>query len=124
VTVIPHQEIERLHISTLTEALHQVPGLHIDQTGARGGLSSAYIRGGDPNFTFVMIDGIPLNDPLSPRGGSVDLPSIDPLDVEHIDVVRGPLSPLYGSDAMSGAINLITRPGERPLLHPCHLPQS
>ena len=110
VTVLPAPDLERLRLSILTEALRQVPGLHVDQTGARGGLSSVYIRGGDPNFSLVMVDGIPLNDPLNPRGGSVDLSLIDLIDAERIEVVRGPLSSRYGSDAMSGAINLITRP--------------
>ena len=110
VTVLPASDFERLRLSTLPEALRQVPGLHIDQTGARGGLSSAYIRGGDPNFTQVLVDGIPLNDPLNPRGGSVDLSLLDLIDAERIEVVRGPLSHRYGADALSGAINLITQP--------------
>jgi iron complex outermembrane receptor protein/vitamin B12 transporter len=110
VTVLPAADLERLRLTILTEALRQVPGLHVDQTGARGGLSSVYIRGGDPNFTPVMVDGIPLNDPLNPRGGSVDLSLLDLIDAERIEIVRGPLSSRYGSDALSGAINLITQP--------------
>jgi outer membrane cobalamin receptor len=75
VTIITRGEIERQQAVTVSEILTQVPGLHVDESGARGGLSSVYIRGGDPNFTAIMIDGIPINDPTNARGGSVDLSS-------------------------------------------------
>lgn len=109
VTIITPGEIEQQHAESLTDLLHQVPGLFVDQMGARGGLSSAYIRGGDPNFTPVLIDGVQVNDPTNPRGGSVDLSSLDPVNIERIEILRGPFSTLYGSDAMGGAINVITR---------------
>jgi vitamin B12 transporter len=56
-----------------------------------------------------MIGGIPINDPTNVRGGSVDLSSLTPENVERIEVVRGPASSLYGSDSMAGVINIVTR---------------
>lgn len=109
VTVITRQEIERMQANRVSQVLEQIPGLHLDEMGSRGGISSVYIRGGDPNFTLVMIDGVQINDPTNPRGGSVDLSSLIPEHLERIEIVRGPISSLYGSDAMAGAINIITR---------------
>jgi vitamin B12 transporter len=113
ITIITREEIERQQAVTVSEILTQVPGLHVDESGARGGLSSVYIRGGDPNFTAVMIDGIPINDPTNARGGSVDLSSLAPEHIERIEIVRGPASSLYGSDAMAGVINIVTRRGDK-----------
>ncbi len=78
--------------------------------GGRGGISSIYLRGADPNFTLIMLDGIPLNDSTDQRGGSVDLSTIPIEQITRIEIVRGPLSAFYGSEAMAGAINLITKP--------------
>ena len=113
VTIITREDIERQQAVTVSEILTQVPGLHVDESGARGGLSSVYIRGGDPNFTAIMIDGIPINDPTNARGGSVDLSSLTPENIERIEVVRGPASSLYGSDPMAGVINIVTRRGDK-----------
>lgn len=111
VTVISREEIEaRQPISTI-DLLRQVPGLHIDQPGARGSVSSVYIRGGDPNFTLVLIDGVKVNDPTNSRGGSFDFSSLDPRSLERVEIVRGPLSAIYGSDAIGGVINIVTRRG-------------
>ncbi len=68
------------------------------------------MRGGDPNFTVIMLDGIPINDSMNQRGGSVDLSTLTPEGIERIEVVRGPTSALYGSDAMSGVINILSKP--------------
>ena len=113
VTIITREEIERQQAVTVSEILTQLPGLHVDESGARGGLSSVYIRGGDPNFTAIMIDGIPINDPTNARGGSVDLSSLTPENIERIEIVRGPASSLYGSDPMAGVINIVTRRGDK-----------
>ena len=112
VTVMSRDEIVAQQASSVTELLRQIPGVHIDQAGARGGISSVYIRGGDPNFTVVMIDGVKVNDPTNARGGSFDFSTLSPEAIERIEIVRGPLSAVYGSDALSGAINIITRRGE------------
>lgn len=113
VTIVPAEWIQQFRIPDATEALRQVPGVHVDQSGP-GGISSIYVRGGDPNFTVVMLDGIPVNDPMNTRGGSVDLSLLDVLSTDHIEVVRGPLSAVHGSDAMSGAVNILTDDGYGP----------
>jgi TonB-dependent Receptor Plug Domain len=63
VTVISREQIAAQQATSVTELLRQSPGVHIDQAGARGGISSVYVRGSDPNFTVVLIDGIKVNDP-------------------------------------------------------------
>lgn len=110
-TVIDREQISASQATSVTELLRQVPGLHIDQPGGRGGVSSVYMRGGDPNYTVVLIDGVKVNDPNNSRGGSFDFSTLNTDSIEKIEVIRGPLSSVYGSDAMSGVINIITRKG-------------
>lgn len=110
-TLIDREQIEASQATSVTELLRQVPGLHIDQPGGRGGVSSVYMRGGDPNFTVVLIDGVKVNDPNNSRGGSFDFSTLNTDSIEKIEVIQGPLSSVYGSDAMSGVINIITRKG-------------
>ena len=113
-TVIPRDRIEAMQPSSAIEILRRVPGLHIDQPGGRGSVSSVYLRGGDPNYTLVLIDGVPVNDPTNSRGGSFDFSTLNAESIERIEVVRGPQSAVYGSNAMSGVINIITRePADR-----------
>ena len=112
VTVIHRDQIAAQQANRLSSILQQIPGVFVDEMGGRGGISSVYIRGGDPNFTLIMIDGIPINDPSNQRGGSVNLTTLTPERIEKIEVVRGPVSVVYGSDAMAGAINIVTRKGQ------------
>ena len=91
--------------------LQQTPGIFVDEMGGRSGISSLYIRGADPNLTMVLLDGVPLNDPTNQRGGSVDLSSLTPERIERIEIVKGPASVFYGSDAMAGVVNIITQKG-------------
>ena len=111
VTVISREQIAAQQVDSVTELLRQVAGVHIDQAGARGSVSSVYLRGSDPNFTVVLIDGIKVNDPTNSRGGSFDFSTLSTEHIERIEIVRGPLSAVYGSDAMGGVINIITRHG-------------
>lgn len=111
VTVITREQIEAQQARSVIDLLRQVPGVHIDQAGGRGSVSSVYTRGGDPNFTVVLLDGVKVNDPSNSRGGSFDFSTLNPEDIERLEVVRGPLSAVYGSDALSGVINIITRQG-------------
>ncbi|MET0517267.1 MAG: TonB-dependent receptor [Burkholderiaceae bacterium] len=109
VTVIERAQIERLGASSGVDLFRQVPGLQIDQLGGPGGLSSVYIRGSDPNHVLVLIDGVRVNDPTNSRGGGFDMSSLDPSQIERIEVLRGTASAIYGADAMGGVINIITR---------------
>ena len=111
VTVITQEQIAAQRARSVTELLRQVPGVHIDQAGARGSVSSVYLRGADPNYTVVLIDGVKVNDPTNSRGGSFDFSTLDVENVERIEIVRGPMSSIYGSDAMAGIIHIITTRG-------------
>lgn len=110
VTVIGRDEIARRGVTTLVDALEAVPGLSMVRTGGPGQLASPFLRGGSPDHTLVLIDGIEINDPSAVgRGASLDI--LDAAGVERIEVLRGPQSSLYGSDAMAGVINIVTRSG-------------
>ncbi|MFQ5579899.1 MAG: TonB-dependent receptor plug domain-containing protein, partial [Nitrospiria bacterium] len=116
VTVLTTEQIEAKQADSVIALLWGVPGLHIDQAGGRGSVSSVYLRGGDPNYTLVLIDGVRVNDPTNSRGGSFDFSTLNVDSIERIEVVRGPLSSIYGSDAVAGVINIIThRGGAAPL---------
>ena len=114
VTVIEGRELELRQLDGALDALRHVPGIHADQPGARGSRASVYTRGLDPNHTQVLVDGILLNDPTNARGGSFDFATLGTDAVDRIEVARGALSAVYGSDALAGAIQVITRDGRGP----------
>ncbi|MEM9176231.1 MAG: TonB-dependent receptor, partial [Myxococcota bacterium] len=116
-TVLDGEALEASLSLSLDDALRYVPGLQVTRQGGRGGRSELYLRGLDPNHVVVLIDGVRLNDPTNSRGGSFDPTTLALLDIERVEIVRGPLSTVYGSDALAGAINVITkkaRGGEAP----------
>ncbi|MBC7819299.1 MAG: TonB-dependent receptor, partial [Planctomycetaceae bacterium] len=90
-----------------------VPGIDFAQTGAPGSQTSAFIRGANPEHTKVLLDGIPLNDPSSPKR-SFDFGSFSLDNVDRIEILRGAESTLYGSDAIGGVVNIITKRGQGP----------
>ncbi|HET8760146.1 MAG TPA: TonB-dependent receptor [Nitrospiria bacterium] len=108
VTVITREEIERKQQRTLADVLRDVPGLSLVQTGGPGGLTSVFMRGTNANHTKVFIDGIDVGDPSS-AGGDFDFAHLPAEDVERVEVLRGPQSGLYGSDAIGGVINVVTK---------------
>ena len=113
VTVIDRATIEARGYTMLSEALATVPGLRLVQSGGNGGNASLFIRGTNSNHVLVLRDGMAQNDPSDP-GGLYNF-GVDSLaDVERIEVVRGPMSSLYGSGAIGGVVNLITRKGNGP----------
>lgn len=111
VTVIDRRAIEASRATTLEEVLRTAPFVDLSRTGARGGLSTVTLRGGDPNFTLVLLDGVPVNDPTNLLGGSFDFSTLGVDNVERVEIVRGPLSSRYGSEAMAGVIHVISRRG-------------
>ena len=116
VTVITAAELARTHRAMVLEALEDVIGLSVIQNGGPGATASVSIRGANNEHTLVLLDGVPLNDPVNPSR-SYDLAHLSVVQVERVEVLRGPQSPLYGSDAMGGVINIITRKGQgRPRL--------
>jgi vitamin B12 transporter len=110
VTVIDRAELEKRQIRLVSDALRAVPGLSVGRSGSLGSLTEVRLRGSESNQTLVLIDGIEVNDPAS--GSSFDFANLLAQDVERIEVLRGPQSALYGSDAIGGVINIITRRGE------------
>jgi vitamin B12 transporter len=115
VAVLERETIEVSAIATVQEALGFLPGVTLVSGSTRGGLTAAQIRGGDPNFTRVLIDGVPVNDGTYQIGDVFDLEALPASAVERVEVVRGPLSAYYGSTGLSGAIQVITRRGDGPL---------
>jgi len=113
VTVITGDEIERKQERTLPSALKDVPGLNVVQTGGSVGQTSVFIRGTNSNHTKVLVDGIDVTDPSTPNG-AFDFSQIPTWDIERIEVLRGPQSGLYGSDAIGGVINIVTKTGKGP----------
>jgi outer membrane receptor protein involved in Fe transport len=108
-SVIDAAEIERLQPASLLEALDEVAGVRAFSTGGAGGRSFLSIRGGEPNFTLVLLDGIKLNDPTNSRGGGFDFFAIEPALVERIEVARDAVSAVHGSDALAGVVNIKLR---------------
>lgn len=111
VTVIDRATIERRGYATLTDALQSVPGMSLVQTGGVGAQSSVFLRGTNSGHVLVLRDGVPVNDPSNPAG-SFDFGPDSLAGIERIEVVRGPMSGLYGSGAIGGVINLISRNGQ------------
>ncbi len=115
-TVVTADEIKKSGKRTVAEVLRDLPSVAIMQTGALGGQVSIYLRGAKPGQTLVMIDGVEVNDPMS-TDRSFDFAHLTTDNIERIEVVRGPQSTLYGSDAMAGVINIITKKGKgRPMV--------
>jgi len=112
VTVITEKEIERDQKRTLPDVLRTVPGLNVVQTGGPGGKTSVFLRGSNSNHTKVLLDGIDVNDPS--QDGVFDFGQVMTSDISQIEVLRGPQSSLYGSDAIGGVINIVTKTGEGP----------
>ncbi len=108
VTVLDREEIEKRDKAAVKDLLRTVPGLEVAETGGAGGTTSIFIRGAASSSTLILIDGIRANNPAS---GGFDLADLTTDNIERIEVLRGPQSALYGSEAMGGVINIYTRRG-------------
>ncbi|MDD5465126.1 MAG: TonB-dependent receptor [Candidatus Omnitrophica bacterium] len=109
-TVITAEEVGQTGKDEFSDLLRDVPGVTVSQSGSIGGLTNVYLRGSKPGHTLVMVDGVELNDPMS-TDRSFDFSNLTMDNIERIEVIRGPQSALYGSDAMAGVINIITKKG-------------
>lgn len=108
VTVITRADIEERGYQTLAEALRTVPGMNVVALGGPGQQTSAFVRGANSNHVLVLLDGVPIHDPSEPNG-AFNFGNDLLFDIERIEVVRGPASSLYGSGAIGGVINLVSR---------------
>ncbi|MCE9605445.1 MAG: TonB-dependent receptor [Planctomycetia bacterium] len=111
VTVITAEQIQQKGQVNVAEVLRGVPGLDVVRAGTPGGITSVFIRGAASQETKVLIDGVPANDTISP-GGGYDFANLSVDNIERIEVLRGPQSVLYGSDALGGVISIITKKGQ------------
>jgi vitamin B12 transporter len=110
ILVISAEEIEEKQARTVADALRGLPGIDLISQGGPGKTSSVLLRGGDTRFTLVMVDGIEVNDPSNPER-TFDFAHMATRDIHRIEVLFGPQSTLYGSDAIGGVINIITKKG-------------
>jgi vitamin B12 transporter len=113
VSTIDREEIIARQPADMPALLMGLPSVFIEQSGSPGALSSALIRGGDPSFSLVLVDGVAVNDPTNSRGGSFDFSMLDPYSVERVEVLRGAVSAIHGSEAVAGVINVVTQAPER-----------
>lgn len=104
---ITAEEIERRQVVTLISLLATTPGVSFSRLGNEGGLTTLFLNGGNSNFTKFLVDGTPLNEP----GGSLDLSNFTTDNISKIEVVRGAASALYGSDALTGVVQVFTHRG-------------
>ncbi len=113
VTLITADDIAARQNQTLPDLLKDAPGLNLVQTGGPGGQTAIFMRGTNANHTKVFVDGIDVSDPSSPDG-SLDFSRFLTQDIQTVEILRGPQSGLYGSDAIGGVINIITQSGSGP----------
>jgi vitamin B12 transporter len=113
VTVLTNQAILRAQSVPVVDLLRDVPGLGFSRNGGIGGVTSVRLRGAEADQTVVLIDGVKINDPSSP-GGGYNFANLLVGDIDRIEVLRGPQSTLYGSQAMGGVVQIFTRRGDVP----------
>ncbi|SDD40751.1 TonB-dependent receptor plug domain-containing protein [Kordiimonas lacus] len=111
IAVLSEAELVERQYQYVVDALQSLPGVAINQNGTFGGVATVTIRGGSSDQTVILIDGVQVNDPSQP-GGGFNFSTLDPNGIERIEVLRGPQAVLYGSDAIGGVINIITKSGQ------------
>ncbi|MBN1531709.1 MAG: TonB-dependent receptor [Spirochaetes bacterium] len=110
ITVISEKEMRDRVNNTLADVIRSVPGVSVSSQSRFGGITSTFIRGAKSENTVVLVDGVRINDPTSPsRGANIGMLLTD--NVERIEIIRGSQGTLYGSDAMGGVMNIITKKG-------------
>ena len=107
ISVITGAELHDRQVTTVADALRQVPGLTVARAGSAGAITSVFPRGGESDYTLVYIDGIQVNS----FGGGFDFAHLATANIDRIEIVRGPQSALYGSNAIGGVVRIVTRQG-------------
>lgn len=110
VTTIRDSEMDQRRTTDALEELRNVVGLRIVQTGSRGGTTSLFTRGSDSGHTLFLVDGVRVNE----SGASFEVSDLNAANIERIEVIRGPQSALYGSEALGGVVHIITKKGRGP----------
>jgi vitamin B12 transporter len=108
ITVITGEDLRARGIQFVQDALREVPGAAVVQVGSYGGVSSLFLRGGESDYVKVLVDGVPVNQ----SGGAYNWANLTTDNVDRIEVLRGPGSVIYGSDAVTGVVQVFTRRGE------------
>ncbi|MEJ2534778.1 MAG: TonB-dependent receptor [Gammaproteobacteria bacterium] len=111
VTVITREQIEQRQVKFLADLLRDVPGFNVSQSGGPGAQTQVRVRGAEANQLLVLIDGVRANDPAS--SDEFQYAYALTADIERIEIVRGPQSAVWGSDAIGGVINIIRRSDAR-----------
>src|SRR4029077_8621194 len=101
-SVFTARDLETRREPLVADLLRETPGAMVIRTGAPGGVTSLFVRGGESNYNKVMVDGIPINEP----GGSFNFSNVTTDNLDRIEVVRGAFSALYGSDALASVVPL------------------
>ena len=114
VTILTAEDLEALGFSFALDAVAAAPGVTINSNGAFGGVASVRIRGASSQQTLVLIDGVPVNDASSP-GGGYDFARLDTENIEQIEILKGPQSTLWGTDAIGGVVSITTKRPEEGL---------
>ena len=107
ITLITADDIDNFAIANLSDLLRDLVGFSVSRSGVLGAQTQIRVRGSEANHILVLIDGIEANN--SAQNDEFNWGNISASDIERIEVVRGPQSSIYGSDAMSGVINIITK---------------
>jgi vitamin B12 transporter len=105
VTVITGEDLRARGVTRVSDALREVPGAMLAQSGSFGSATSLFLRGGESRYTKVLLDGVAIN----ASGGSIDLSNLTTDNIDRIEIVRGPASVLYGADAVTGVVQIFTR---------------
>lgn len=111
-TVVTGEELRSQQIRHAADALRSLPGVSVNRGGGFGAQTQIRIRGAEANHTLVLIDGVVANDT---NNGAFDFSDLSAENIERIEVIRGPQSGLYGSNAIGGVINIVTKGGRGPL---------
>ena len=109
ISIIGKEQIQRRNATNLTDLLREIPGMAVSQQGSLGAITQVRVRGAEANQVLVLIDGVEAND-LS-QGSEFNFSHLMASQIERIEIVRGPQSAIWGSDALSAVVNIITRPG-------------
>lgn len=113
-TVLSGEELALRGVTSVADALRELAGISLVQSGGAGAMTSVFLRGGESDYTKILVDGIPVNEP----GGSYNLAYLSTSGIDRIEVVRGPQSALFGSDAIGGVIQVFTKRGSSEGLSP------